>query len=276
MFPLLAVLGLVVLSLIALRLWDERADKQEWERLAGTQPARPARFDLSMVAELPEPARRYFAFAIQPGTTLATVAEIAMGGEFSLGSSDSPNYRPMAARQVLAAPTGFIWKVRMRGLVSVTGSDTGSWTRFRIFGLIPVARIGGGPDHPRAAFGRFVAEAVIWTPAALLPRDGVTWEALDQDSARVTVTHNGLSQTVDVKVDAEGRPTVVHFMRWSNANAEKSYRLQPFGAYLSDFREVQGFCLPFAVKAGNMFGTAEFLAFFQAQVTSVRFPVARS
>ena len=47
------------------------------------------------------------------------------------------------------------------------------------------------------------------------------------------------------------------FQRWSNANPEKVYRLQPFGAVMSDFREVGGYRLPFRVEAGNMFGTDE-------------------
>lgn len=275
-YPLLVILGLFVLSLVALRLWDERADQIEWARLAALQPTNPAMYDPFMVADLLEPARRFFNFSIKPGTPLLTVAEIDMGGELSLSTRDKPNYQPMDARQILAAPTGFVWQLKMPGAVSVSGSDTGSWTRFRVLGLIPVARMGGDTNHSRAAYGRYVAEAVFWTPAALLPKAGVVWESPGQDFARVTVTHNGLSQAVDVKVDAEGRPVMVHFMRWSDANPDKTYRLQPFGGHLSDFREVQGFRIPFNVEAGNMLGTDEYFAFFKAKVTTVRFPVAGS
>jgi hypothetical protein len=266
------MLVVALLALLALRLWDGRADRVEWARLAALQPTNPATYDPVMVADLPEPARRFFNFAITPGTPLLTVAEIDMSGEFSLGTRDNPNYRPMDARQILAAPTGFVWKLKVPGAVSVSGSDSGSWTRFRVLGLIPVARMGGDTNHARAAYGRYVAEAVFWTPAALLPGPDVVWEALDQDTARVTVTHNEWSQAVEMKVDAEGRPEVVHLMRWSDANPEKRHRLQPFGGHLSDFREVQGFRIPFNVEAGNMFGTDEYFAFFKAKVTAVRFP----
>lgn len=268
----LAMLVVALLALLALRLWDGRADRMEWARLAALQPTNPAMYDPVMVADLPEPARRFFNFAIKPGTPLLTVAEIDMGGEFSLGTRDNPNYRPMDARQILAAPTGFVWKLKMPGAVSVSGSDSGSWTRFRVLGLIPVARRGGDTHHARAAYSRYVAEAVFWTPAALLPGPDVIWEALDQDTARVTVTHSEWSQAVEMKVDAEGRPEVVHLMRWSDANPEKRRRLQPFGGHLSDFREVQGFRIPFNVEAGNMFGTDEYFAFFKAKVAAVRFP----
>ncbi|MCO4321102.1 DUF6544 family protein [Aliidiomarina quisquiliarum] len=45
-----------------------------------------------MVNDLPEPAQRFFNFAIAPGTPLYTVAEIDMEGQFSLGSQEKPNY----------------------------------------------------------------------------------------------------------------------------------------------------------------------------------------
>lgn len=256
----------------ALLVWDRRADRHELQRLVELQPSAPRVFSAELIANLPEPARRYFTFTIQPGTPLLPVVEIDMTGQFSLGTKDKPSYQPMEARQILAAPHGFVWAMRTRGGMPLSGSDSGSWTRFRVFWLIPVARLGGDPDHTRSAFGRYVAEAVIWSPAALLPGPAVTWEALDEHSARVTIRHDGLEQALDVTVDADGRPVEVRFERWSNANPDKVHRLQPFGALMSDFRDVQGYRLPFRVEAGNMFGTDEYFPFFLADVTEIRFP----
>jgi hypothetical protein len=271
---LTAVVFLAGLALAGLLVWDRRAERAEWRRLASLQPADPARFAPAMIADLPEPAQRFFRFAILPGTPLWPVAEIDMTGEFSLGSKQDPAYRPMEARQILAAPEGFVWAMRTRGGMPLSGSDTGRWTRFRIFGLIPVARAGGDADHARSAFGRYVAEAVFWTPAALLPGPAVTWAPLDADRARVTIRHGGMEQAVDVTVDAQGRPVQVLFQRWSNANPEKRHRMQPFGGVMSEFREVAGYRLPFRVEAGNMFGTDAYFPFFRAEITAIRFPGA--
>ena len=265
---------LVLIALYALRLLDLRADRAEWDRLSALQPLSPALFDPEMVANLPEPARRYFAYTIQPGAPLLPVAIIEMTGEFSLGTKDDPRYQPMEARQILAVPEGFVWSMRTRGGMPVSGSDSGSWTRFRIFGLIPVGRLGGDADHTRSAFGRYVAEASIWAPAALMPGPGVRWSAVDDDTARVTISHNDLEQAVDITVDAQGSPVEVSFRRWSDANPDKVYRLQPFGAVMSDFREVDGYRLPFRVEAGNMFGTEDYFPFFVADVREIRFPGA--
>lgn len=262
----------LLLALAGLAARDRWADRAEWARLAALQPAEPRVFAPEMIAGLPEPARRYFSFSIRPGTPLFRVAELDMQGKFALGDKDKPGYQPMVARQILAAPEGFVWAMRTRGGLPVSGSDSGRWTRFRILGLIPVARMGGSRDHARAAFGRYVAEAVFWTPAALLPRPGVVWEQVDDDTARVTMRDGDLSQAVDLTVDADGRPLRVTFQRWTNANPDKEYRLQPFGGILSDFREVAGFQLPFRAEAGNMFGTPEYFPFFIAEITAIRFP----
>lgn len=271
-YLLLALSGLSLVALLSLRLLDWRADQVEWTRLAGLQPKSPVRYDPEMVSDLPETAKRFFNFAIAPGTPLLPVAEIEMGGQFSLGSRDDPNYQTMEASQILASPHGFVWQLRLSSKLPVSGSDSGSWTRFRILGLFPVARLGGSPDHTKSAYGRYVAESVFWTPAAVLPGPGVVWEEVDSNTARVTVSRGALSQTVNVKVEADGRPVEVSFLRWSNANPDKEYRLQPFGGSLSDFHEVQGYRIPFKVEAGNMFGTDYYFAFYMAEVIDIRFP----
>lgn len=269
----LAVIALSIAGLWGWRMLDHRADRAEMDRLIALQPSNPPRFTADMLAGLPEPAQRYFSFTIAPGTPLFTVTQIEMEGRFSLGTKDAPNYMDMTATQVLATPEGFVWKMSGgSGLMRMSGSDSGRWTRFWLAGLVPVARFGGDPDHTRSAYGRYVAEALIWSPAALLPGPSVTWEPLDQNSARVIVRRDTLEQAADVTVGADGRPLEIIFQRWSNANPEGVHRLQPFGGFLSDFRDVAGYRLPFHIEAGNMFGTQAYFPFFIADVTGIIFP----
>ncbi len=269
-----ALLLLAVACLYLWRLMDHRTDRIEMERLLETQPLDPEKFDSRMLAGLPGVARRYFEFTILPGTPLHTAAHIFMTGQFSLGTKDAPAYLNMIADQVLAAPIGFVWKMTAKnGLMQISGSDSASWTRFWVMGLIPVTRMGGNRDHARSAFGRYVAEAVFWTPAALLPGPGIRWEAVDGQTAKVVISHGELEQAVYLTVDKEGRPIKVSFPRWSNANPEKVFRIQRFGGYLSKYREFQGFRLPTHVEAGNHFGTDNYFPFFIVDVSNIRFPI---
>ena len=280
MKTLLAGLAVVAAIWLSLRVWrwtDQRAERNVWDRLVAQQPSAPPVFDPARVAQLPEPAQRYFRFAIQPGTPLHTVAEIAMEGELSLGDATASKTMRMRANQILAAPHGFVWKLEAgSGMMRIAGSDgldeQTSWTRFWLLGSFPVARAGVDSDHARSAFGRCVAEAAFWAPAALLPSDSVRWDAIDASTAQVTVTHQNLEQAVDLTVDAEGRLTQVSFQRWSDANPQKAYRWQPFGGTASDFQEFGGFRLPTRIEAGNHFGTEEYFPFFKVKVMRVAFP----
>lgn len=267
-----AIVATILAGMGLLRLTDMRLDTRVWAALAATAREEGQRFDPALLAGLPEPARRYLTQAIAPGTPLRHVAVIEMAGSFDLGSAEEPNDAPMAARQILAGTAGFVWKMRSG---PVSGSDglgpEGSWTRFRLFGLIPVARSGFDENHRRSAFARAVAEAAFWSPASTLPGPGIRWEAAGPNTARLTVTRDGLSQSVDLTLDAAGRPRSMVMARWSNANPGKVWQLQPFGAEFGAMGDFGGYHLPVEVDAGNFFGTPQWFAFFRARVTAITF-----
>jgi len=126
---LLLILGGLTLS--AWRRFDHRADREAMNRLVSMQPKRPACFDPLMIADLPEPARRYFLYTIELDTPLYTVASINMVGRLGVGTKIKPDYLDMTATQCLAVPAGFVWKMSARrGLMILSGSDSDSWTRF--------------------------------------------------------------------------------------------------------------------------------------------------
>ena len=272
---LLFLLGLLG-GLHAWRQADRRHAARSWANLERLGRALASTFDPSSVEDLPEPARRYFLYTIEAGTAIRTVTEISMSGEIGLGTREKPSYLPMRATQILAPPHGLVWNVdAARGFIHIAGSDGfdsgASWVRFWLLNTIPIVRAGGSIDHARAAFGRVVAEAVFWTPAALLPGNAVSWDAINADIARATVRYKQFVHTVDVTVAEDGRPTMVVIPRWSNANPGKTYQLQPFGGFLSEFRNFDGYRLPTRVEGGNFIGTEAYFPFYKAHVDSLCF-----
>jgi len=272
---LLAVFAGVV-CLLGWRALDRRTAANIWNGLIDAAGAADDVFDPASVRDLPEPAQRYFRYTIGDGTPLRLAVEIEMTGELGLGTRDKPNYRAMSAHQILAPPHGLVWKLRAGPIGGSDGAtpDT-SWTRFWLFGLLPIVRVGGNEDHHRSAFGRVVAEGAFWAPASLLPGKSVRWEPVDHATARAIVTFGRFEQAVDITVAADGRPTRVVIQRWSNENPDKTFREQPFGGDLSEFRHFGGYCLPTRVEGGNLIGTADYFPFFKADVKSIRFPTTR-
>jgi hypothetical protein len=280
---LYGLLAAVLAASLALAVWsrlDLHADRRLAALLAATAEPDPPGFDPAMLADLPEPARRFYGAVLDPGAPLQRVARIEMSGTIDLGTAQAPNPHPMTAWQVLAPPAGLVWRVRTTGPLAITGSDalapeTG-WSRFRLFGLIPVARVGGGEDLRRSAFGRMVGEGLMWTPAAFLPAakagwEAIAWEATGIDSAAVTVAAHGIEQRAEITVDPQGRAIRVTLPRWSDANADRVYRLQPFGGDLAGHARLGGQMLPARVVGGNHYGTELYHPFFRAEVTALAF-----
>ncbi|WP_197038344.1 DUF6544 family protein [Billgrantia saliphila] len=207
--------GLLLIAALAMQAWrlaDNRAMDKAWAWLQSQAPATVETFDPAMVEGLPDAARRYFLYTIAPGTPLRVVSEIHMTGEIGLGSKEAQGYRPMRARQILAPPHGFIWRIRAgAGIMQLSGSDGmangRSWTRFWLNGTLPVARAGDDENHLRSSFGRVAGEASFWTPAALLPQHGVRWEETDEPNlARAVITHGTLEQSIEIAVAENGQP----------------------------------------------------------------------
>lgn len=273
------ILGLVVLLLLGLQVLkysDRQEENSTWQSLSALAESSPQLFKPEMVDDLPDPVRRYFLFSIMPGTPLRTVAEIKMSGEIGLGTKESPNYMPMEAQQIISPPHGLLWKLNAgSGLMKMTGSDAyingTSWVRFWILHTIPVVHTGGTHDYNRSSFGRVVAEAAFWSPASLLPQKGVSWEVVAKNKLKVTVEHNGMRQQLEITVAKNGAPVSVVIPRWSNANPEKEWRVQPFGGTLSQFKTFDGFNLATRVDGGNFFGTDDYFPFYRAKVEDIRF-----
>ncbi|MBO6635743.1 MAG: hypothetical protein JJ937_14520 [Parvibaculum sp.] len=266
-----ALLAAIVIAFIAFMQWrraDRHADEAAWRELAVTKPATVNRFDPAMIAGLPDAARRCLDFAIAPGTPLAPVVRLQMQGQLGLGDKTNPKYRSFQARQIIAFPHGFVWRLDAG---AIGGSDgllpTGSWTRFWLLGL--VVRVASDDHHRRSAFGRLVAEAAFWAPASLLPGPHVRWEEAGRDTARAVVTYNDLDQAVEIEVAPDGQPRSVMIQRWSSENADSTYRLQPFGGYLPEYRDFGGYRLPTRVEGGNHFGQDAYFPFFKAKITEV-------
>ena len=156
---------------------------------------------------------------------------------------------------------------------AVSGSEGAapatSWTRFWLYGLMPIVRAGGNPDHLRSAFGRVVSQGPFWVPSSLLPSEIVTWQHIDASTARATVRYGALSQAIDISVADDGQPTQVVMQRWSNANPEQRFTEQPFGGYLSQFVTFSGYRLPTRVEGGNFPGTEDYFPFYKARILSL-------
>lgn len=274
---LLLLLGAALAAALRLQARDRVHARAVREALLAARDPAPPRWNPAMADGLPEVAQRYLRRAIAPGTPLGRVVCLEMEGEFVLGSRTLP----MRVRQVLAPPArGFVWEAEIgSGWLRLNGSDglhrpagggCDSWTCFWLHGLAPLARVGGNTDHARAAATRAMLESV-WVPASLLPQYGARWVATGPDSAVVHFAEAADIEPMHLRLNADGTLAEVSALRWSDANPDKVYRLQPFGGRMLESADIGGFTLPVRVELGNQFGTPGQAPFFRARLMSVSF-----
>jgi hypothetical protein len=247
--------------------WAARRVRKDWAELSTPTP-HPATFDPAMVADLPEPARRYLTHAIAPGTPLWQSVELSMAGHIKIGA-----WRPFTATQVVAPRRGYIWAANARLFgIPVIGYDrlsggTGEM-RWRLLDLVPVVST-DGPDMARSAAGRLASEIAL-IPTAF---GGATWTAGDGPDTAVASWGSGAEQErVVLHLGPAGQLQDVLMQRWGDPGGSPFGRY-PFGVTVDGERTDGGVTLPAEVRAGWWRGTGRQDAgeFFRARITRVTF-----
>lgn len=262
---MLILIAALLVCVTGLGLWhgaDRWAERRVIARLLDQRLTEVPRYDPAMVADQPPGVQLFFNAMLTPGVPLHRTAHLLMAGDIRLGE----RLIPFDGEQVLSLDHGFLWRMTTRQGMPVGGSDGDGWTRFWLAGVVPVARAGATEDHRRSAFGRRAIEAVVWTPAALLPGPGVVW-AETETALTVTVTRDGLSQEMTVTLGEDGRPTRVWIDRWSDQTPDGRFGLVRMTGEVRGYIQAEGQSVasPVAVSYGDA------PPFFEASIHSVRF-----
>ncbi len=266
----LAAGGIAVLGALMVR--DDGYVAGISERLEEISRGSGAVFEEDMVAGLPDPARRYFLHAIQPGTPLASGFRWRYQGTLRTGR-DAP-WMDLRAEQILVRDRGFVWKARVSQTpLFLTGADHyldgDSRMRISAFGLIPVVNA-SGPDISRSASARLLIEGIA-LPPALLPGQNVKIEPVDESRFRATVRLGEWETPITLTVDEVGRPTELVLDRWGDYTPDKSFRLIPYGAMLGEEATFGNYTIPTAISVGWWYGTPDYLEVIRLKVDWIEY-----
>jgi hypothetical protein len=92
------------------------------------------------------------------------------------------------------------------------------------------------------------------------------------NTARLRIQGTDPEIVLELTLGADGAVREIAGQRWSNANPENIFRLQPFGGTVSAERGFEGYTIPSSLEVGNHFGTSDYLPFFRVQVVSASLP----
>jgi hypothetical protein len=210
---LLVLLYAVAYALGAWR-WDAGTRALRGRLGAARQPARHERFDARELDGLPAPVQRYFRAALKDGQPIVVAASMEHSGTFNM-SEAGEQWKPFTSTQrVVTRRPGFDWDGRIAlfpGLpvrvhdAYVAGEGILHAT---LLGIVKLADLWGTPELAQGELMRYLAEAA-WYPTALLPSQGVRWEAADETSAKATLRDGDVAVTLLFRFDKDGLITSV-------------------------------------------------------------------
>ncbi len=227
------VLGAASAIVIGRYAFDRRVSGEIQELLGPHRTASHAGVSADQIAALPEPVQRWLRWSgAAVDRSIPATVRLRQQGELRLGGR---GWVPFTAEEYYSTqPPAFLWKadVSIAPGVHVVGKDSylgGRGTlEMRLLGLFPVAQ-DEGADMDKGDLLRFLNE-IMWFPGgALLPE--ISWEAIDDDSARAVLSHGGVSGTAVFFFDAEGRPTNMAADRFDRDYGAVVPWSTPFHAY---------------------------------------------
>ncbi len=217
---------------------------------------------------LPEPVRRYLRYARVVGKAPLRTVRLRQRGAMSM--AEGSKWLPMTAEQyVTTAPPAFLWYGTLHPfpLVSVSAEDSyadghGS-LRIKAMSLIPIGE-SHGPETDQGELLRYLGE-MAWFPTALLA-DYIRWEAIDDGSARATISLPPITASGILHIDEQGRYTRFTTKRYRLEH--KQLVLRSWMGRWDDYREVAGFRVPMKAEAAYTLETGEF-SYFRGEVTEI-------
>jgi hypothetical protein len=271
---IISVIGIfLTIALLGLLFLQRKAniEVQRIEQTFQTRSSEPELFTQEMIRDLPEPVQRYFRHAIALGTPLSTSVRLTMQGKICLAPEQA--WMPLKAEEILSTK-GFIWKaIAGRGLMQMRGADYYTQgegrMRFLLWGLIPVVNA-HSPDIIRSAVGRWAGE-YFWLPSALLPDQGVSWQAIDQNTIQASLKADEEPITLTFVIDEQGKLLQSFLPRWGDQTEDKHYTEIPFGGRYQAEATFGGYTIPTQMGAGWGFGTERYFEFIQTTVEQAQF-----
>ena len=206
LFACLLAVAAVGLTALGSKRWTESMGaltrRLEATRNDGTlKPPYPTHYDSRELEGLPAPVQRYFRAVLKDGQPVVAALTIEMAGTINMSAS-AEQWKPFTSRQrVVTRRPGFVWDAEVVMLPGVPVRVVDSYIaasgllHAAMLGIFTVAEISGGGEIARGEFMRFLAEAA-WYPTALLPSQGIRWEAIDEHSANASIVDGPLALTL--------------------------------------------------------------------------------
>lgn len=248
-----AIAVTLILGAYGAARWQKSSAQLLTQLEAQRAPAAVPRFNVREIEGLPEPVRRYFRAVLKDGQPIIAAASIEMTGTINM-SAGGESWKPFTSTQrVVTRSPGFVWDGAVMMYPGVPArvvdrySDGEGLLNAKLLGLFTVANTRGGGELARGEFMRWFAETP-WYPTALLPSQGVRWQAINSTRANATINDGHLSSTLLFRFDDAGLIASVS-AEARGAGVGKDMVMLPWECTFSNYQPQDGMLIPMAGEA---------------------------
>lgn len=270
-------IGLTVL-LLAGMVWyqsaqterDIRAFRARVMDLAASSPA--PRFDAVANETLPAPVRRYFDYTFRGPVPPFAAVRLEAAGDFRRPLTE--HFEPTTAEQVIAIGAPALM------FSASTPILPGVWARAydyfaqgememkaKIMSTLTVVDEKASDDLNRISLRRWLLESPLY-PQALLPGGHVTWEPVDDLTARAVIRADGLAADMLFHFNAEGQ--ITYLSAEQDGDLDTPYHGSGEHVTRADYQPVGNMMIPHSFTISRAAG-GQVYPFFDANLTSISF-----
>jgi hypothetical protein len=249
MFPLIilaVILFLFGYGFVAYRKFDHQIKTEVNRLFSETLKAKPTIVTEAMLDGLPEPVKRYLRYTGVVGKSIPQTVRLKQRGK--LRTNPARPWMNITAEEYYSInPPSFVWvaSANQSGIPILRGRDlyrAGKGNMNIKLGSVVDVVNAVGEAIDQASMMRYLNE-IIEFPAAFLC-DNICFEAIDDHSAKVTLTDCGKTASATLFVDDEGKLTNFVAQRYYTAD-----RLETWSTPITGYGEFEGLHLPIGGKA---------------------------
>jgi hypothetical protein len=243
------------------------------ERVAQLGANSPApTIDMRRLNQLPAPVQRYFAYVFPGEIPRYAAVRLTAEGEFRRPQTDAFNLT--TAEQVIAIGTPALMFSATTPILPMVWARAYDFfangqmeMKAKILSTVTVVDETETPELNQISLRRWLLESALY-PAALLPGGPVTWEPVDDQTARAVIKSGGLQARMLAHFDATGQMTYMS----AEADGDLNSPYHGSGEHVtrSDYQRVGSQIIPMQFTISRASG-GKIYPFWKGRVTSIAF-----
>lgn len=224
------------------------------------------------LSKLPEPVKLWLDKIGVVEKNRISAVHLKQKGLMKLEPEQNKWFAPQARQYTAVNQPGFLWQVdlSMLPVIKTKGRDLfyqgDASMLIKIAGLLPVVDQKANRKINESALHRFLLE-LPWYPTAAL-NDYLEWQVIDSNTARATITYQGIEAEADFNFDQQGNLVSTEAMRYKESD-EDAERLKCIGE-LKKYKEVDGIKVPTGIDVSWDLESGKF-TWFKVEVDEISF-----